>query len=107
MIMDERTYTLEQWEAKGKELFGDDYYQWKFICPICKNVAAVKDFAEYKNLGATPNSAYQECIGRYTGGRQGPFKCDWCAYGLFPGPVTILDGEKKINAFHFDENKKE
>lgn len=93
------TYTKEEWMAKGKKLFGDDMMQWEFKCPSCGNVQTPADFEQLKDKGATPNSAYQQCMGRFTGGKEGPHKCDWCAYGLFGGP-DVIDG---VKAFPFNE----
>ena len=92
-------YTKEQWLDKGKKLFGDDMMSWQFKCPSCGNMQTPEDFREFKDDGADPNDAYQKCIGRYTGGRSGPHKCDWCAYGLFSGPDSV-DG---VSAFPFNE----
>jgi len=74
------------------------------VCPICGNVASPEDFRQYKDLGATPNSAYCECIGRYCKGRRAfPNKkatvkpCDYAAYGLInlcKSAVILHDGCK-------------
>lgn len=95
--------THDAWLAKGRELFGADYENWKFVCPACKKVRAVSDYEPYKDKGATPDSAATECLGRYTGGRNGPDKCDWAAYGLFAGPSFVTnDNGKRIPCFMFD-----
>ena len=101
--------TKEEWLAKGKELFGEDMFQWRFVCPGCGNIQSVNDFKQYKEKGASPNSASNECIGRYsdgnswlnTGGKKQP--CDYAGYGLLNiCPVKVIDGEKKIYSFAFD-----
>lgn len=99
-------YTEAEWNAKGKKLFGDNHTQWWFKCPSCNRVQCVEEFRQFKPKGANPNTAYQECMGRYTGGRKGPHKCDWAAFGLFQGPdmVTREDGTK-IPVFEFAEGQ--
>jgi hypothetical protein len=102
------TYSEQEWNNKGIRLFGPNRLSWKFKCPNCKNITTPEDFRKYKDQGATPDSVYQECIGRYTGGRKGPNKCDWAAYGLFRGPdlVVALIDETEIPVFEFDEGEK-
>lgn len=56
--------SYDDWKAKGTELFGADFMKWKFVCPVCKNVAVVEDFQKFADRGANPNSATCECIGR-------------------------------------------
>ncbi len=81
--------------------FGPIRSHWAFICPMCGDVANAQDFVA---AGADPNRVGQECIGRSLGvlkrdqppgGYQGR-GCDWCAYGLFRGPlfVTMPDGRE-------------
>ncbi len=104
--------TKDEWLDKGKELFGEDFTRWRFVCPGCGHVQAVEDFRQYKEKGADPNSATCECIGRYEDGKSwmndnpkkngGP--CDYAGYGLLGiSPVTVIDGEKKIRSFAFAE----
>ena len=106
------TMTKEEWEAKGKKLFGEDYLKWRFVCPGCGHIQAVEDFRPFKDKGADPNSATIECIGRYSGDKSwmndnprktgGP--CDYAGYGLLCiSPVTVIDGDKRIHSFAFAE----
>lgn len=77
---------VNEWLEEGKRLYGPDPLNWKFRCPICGRVYTAKEHQEAGSSG--PNSAYQECIGRYLGA--GSFRkengnangCNWCAYGL-------------------------
>ena len=59
--------TLDEWRAKGKELYGEDQEQWSFHCPACKmdlSLARAKQlYPELAGCGWRPG---QECIGRYT-----------------------------------------
>lgn len=96
-------YTKEEWEAKGKELFGGNRMEWKFVCPQCGNVTTPNDFKKFKDQGATPDSAVQQCIGRY----DEDHGCNWCAYGLFAGPSFITDVDKtggQVGIFNFAES---
>lgn len=95
--------THDEWMAEGKRRFGEVFGKWKFVCPICANVAAVEDYKPYKDKGATPDSAALECIGRYqgAGGFKPPAKgpCNYAAYGLFRIPGVVVetpDGKKTI-----------
>ena len=102
--------SLEDWKAEGERRFGKDILKWRFKCPMCGHVAAVEDF---KAAGAKDpaNSAYEECLGRYTGKgspKEGDSSgCNWAAYGLFgipKGGVYVFTGpEKGAHIFDFAE----
>ena len=77
--------TKKQWLREGKTLFGDNFENWKFVCPKCGNIASG---IEFKDAGAEINSLYSECIGRYVK-KKG---CDWAAYGLFDICTVHVDG---------------
>ena len=92
--------TYDEWMAEGKRRFGEDFLNWRFECPICHHVVAVRDYQQYKDKGADPNSATCECIGRYIPGSRKAFEnggrktgpCDYAGYGLFRlSPVHITD----------------
>jgi len=115
MHEDYKPMTAEEFLKKGEALFGADKFKWKFRCPICGNIQTPEDFRKYKDKGANPNSAYQECIGRYEGGRRAFGKsekgekqspCDYASYGLFGigHQVTYPDG-KETCVFPFAEEK--
>ena len=109
--MKEKVYeSLEEWRTEGGRRFGENILKWKFKCPMGGQVAAVEDF---KAAGAKDpaNSAYEECLGRYTG-KGSPQKgdnsgCDWAAYGLFgipKGGVYVFTGpEEGAHIFDFAE----
>jgi len=69
--------------------------KWVFVCPACKGEMSIDRarslYPELKGSGWAP---HQECVGRYTD----KVKCDWCAYGLFKGPVLVQDVTKKGEA---------
>lgn len=92
----------DAWLRKGEALFGRDYLKWRFQCPACKRVQTPEQFRPYGPKGARPDSAAQECIGRYMDGKAGPMRCDWAAFGLFRGPdIVVMDG-KDVGVFPFD-----
>lgn len=107
--------THDAWMEEGRRRFGDDFQQWKFVCPICDHVASIADYEKYKDKGATPNSATCECIGRYSaapgafkgkGVTKGQGPCDYAGYGLFRlSPVHIVrdDPAKPTHCFAFAE----
>jgi len=96
------TLTEKRWDEKGTKIFGtSNRSKWAFRCPICKRKQTQDEFKKYKHKGAKPGSFSMECIGRYTGGKKGPHKCDWAAYGLFSGPMNVVDDEgEKIPFFY-------
>ncbi len=100
--------TKAEWMAEGTRLFGPNTDKWRFVCPSCGNLAAIEDFRQYKDRGATPDSATCQCIGRYTGAKGAfdakKFKpCNYAGYGLFRlSPVVVLDGDKEILSFEFE-----
>jgi len=107
--------TRDEWLEEGRRRFGEDFMAWKFVCPICGHVQSVADFREYKDQGASPDSATFHCIGRYQescrrafgdykeDGKPGP--CDYTAGGLFRlAPVHIDVGtDEPRHAFAFAE----
>jgi len=104
--IEKRKISKEEWLQKGKDLFGEDVMGWEFVCPGCGNIQKVSDFKPYKDKGATPNSAYTECIGRYSGGDwyKGTKPCNYAAYGLFNiAPVIVKDGDILIEVFDFNK----
>ncbi len=59
--------TLDDWYYQGVELFGLEPKGWRFICPSCGHVQALKDFLD---LGMKRQQAEQivgySCIGSWT-----------------------------------------
>jgi hypothetical protein len=101
-------YTLAEWHTEGSRRFGPVFMDWKFVCPVCGNVASVRDFRPFKNKGSTPNSATCECIGRFTNSGpsvKGSKPCNYAGYGLFRlSPIVVLqpDGQE-VQCFAFAE----
>ena len=86
----------EAWKAEGERRFGPNVADWKFRCPKCGHIAAVRDFVE---AGVKiPGAAHLECIGRHKGkGVPQPGDdsgCDFCAYDGIPADLdhdTIVE----------------
>lgn len=76
--------------------FGDNALDIAFECPNCRDIAAIRDWPEDAR-----DRAGQECIGRSLGaldaadGKWDGRGCTFAAYGLIPGPWTIVmpDGQ--------------
>lgn len=107
----EKVYeSLDDWKAEGERRFGKNVLEWRFKCPMCGHVAAVEDFRK-AGADSPGNSAYQECLGRYTGKgspKEGDSSgCNWAAYGLFgipKGGVYVFTGpEEGAHIFDFAE----
>lgn len=104
--------TRAEWLAEGERRFGKDMLKWQFVCPICKGIQTPEDFRQYKDRGATPDSAYFNCIGRYqpdTPKALGDSKptpetrCDYTLGGLIrlSGVIVTDDEGKEHHCFAF------
>ena len=91
------SYTIDEWKAEGTRRFGPDYMDWKYICPVCKTVTAVREWFE----AGVPGQAAFSCIGRTREGSRDAFggkgdgPCTYAGGGLFrlnPVTVTYPDG---------------
>jgi len=94
--------THAEWLADAERRFGKQARNWKFVCPICGNVASLQEF---KDAGAKdPSVGVYQCIGRYRP-PQGELKrpCDYTLYGLLNlAPFVVLtEGDKEHYAFAF------
>lgn len=118
-----RTITYDEWKAEGERRFGPDMLTWRFICPGCRNEQSAADFRPFTDRGATSNSAYRECLGRFLLSDQARswmndksragVRCDYAAYGLLcicttqvqpPSDVAPENGgPKPIAVFEFGE----
>jgi len=97
--------TVEEWRARGRELFGDDDMKWAFICPVCKHVATARD---YREAGAGSGSVGFSCIGRFLPKcrdaffEEGPGPCNYTGGGLFGlNPVRVTTEKGPIDMFDF------
>ena len=106
--VEQKTMTRDELLAEARRRFGDDVTDMAFVCPRCGDIATV---AEFQKLGAGWRAG-SECIGRMLGalqgsrapGRDGVIRgvairgCVWTAYGLFPGPWTIMRSTRRTGA---------
>ncbi len=58
--------TVAEWNAKGRELFGDNVNQWSFVCPSCGHLQTRQDWLD---VGLSPRQVDHRigftCIGRW------------------------------------------
>lgn len=86
--------TAEAYIDLGVRLFGEDRWNWRFVCPCCGHVATAKN---YKEAGAPEGAVGYSCVGRWSGAKrgalgEGPGPCNYAGGGLFAfGPVKIED----------------
>lgn len=102
--------SVDQWRARGKELFGEDFTKWRFRCPVCGHVQTFQDFVD---LGLTKEDAcgvfYFSCIGRWMEDTKGTLKnkkspCDYTCGGLLRLGDFVKNNEgKDICVLWYDE----
>jgi hypothetical protein len=113
-----RQLSFDDWGEEGRFLFGNDILLWKFRCPSCGYVAAVKDWMA---AGAPEGAIAFSCLGRYLKvdkdleavyematfkKKGGP--CLYAGGGLIRlNPVQIIrkDGTVYMRVFEFDRPK--
>lgn len=94
------TLTYDEWKAEGERRFGPNMLTWRFVCPGCKNEQSAEDFRPFKDAGATTNSAYGQCLGRFLPKAQSRswlhdtprpgVRCDYASFGLFNICTTFV-----------------
>ena len=97
--------TRDEWFAEAKRRFGEDPYDWKFVCPVCKHVASVRD---WKEAGAPEGSVAFSCVGRWIEGSRDAFgssskgPCTYAGGGLFKlNPIPVEHEDKTVYFFEF------
>ena len=100
-----RKVTLKEWHAEGVALFGDEQWDWKFVCPSCGHVASPRD---WKGAGAGKGQVGFSCVGRAplsptNDAFSGKRPCNYAGGGLITlNPVTvILENGIKQDMFEF------
>jgi hypothetical protein len=97
--------THAEFLAEAKERFGEDALSIAFACPICGDVATIREFPPDLR-----GRAGQECIGRSlgalsahgTGSKWEGRGCTYAAYGLIPAPWAVtMAGGITIHSFPF------
>jgi len=106
-MTEQRKLTYEEWRREGRERFGDNPEQWRFVCPSCGHVASV---ADWEAVGASEGEVGFSCIGRHTepdnGMCSGKQPCNYAGGGLFglnPVLVVFPDGDERPT-FEFAEH---
>lgn len=92
-----RTMTVEEWRARGKELYGDNMRDWEWRCVACGHVQSGGKFkgAEPSRLNGIINFS---CEGRYNP----EVGCDWTLGGLFTlHTLTVIAQGKEVPSFEF------
>lgn len=97
--------TRSEWEARGKELFGEDIMKWSFICPSCGHVWSVQD---YKNAGAPSGAVGFSCAGRWLPNPKDAFRrdggpCNYAGGGLLNINPLEVDGVRYFNFYEARE----
>lgn len=95
-----RKITHKDWNTEGKKRFGDDYKQWKFVCPKCKTVQTFQDLID-AGINEESGQGYLgfSCIGRFSACEKG---CDWSLGGLFKiHTLEIIMGDHNRPVFEF------
>lgn len=75
-----RRITFDEWQQEGRERFGKDMKQWRFVCPRCETVQSAQDFIDAGlNSDVVNTQLAFSCIGRHVSYKG----CDWTLGGLF------------------------
>lgn len=106
----ERAITYQEWEIEGEVLYGKDRDDWRFECPSCGVVTAIR---RWRELGAPAGAFGFSCEGRWAGEHTVVGKllgdirpCNYAGGGLLCiNPITILmsDGSSRV-MFPFAES---
>lgn len=102
-----KTIKHQDWLEEGKNLFGDDFKVWAFVCPSCKTVQTANDFLELKIKPTDIERTIAfSCIGRFTKEKG----CDWTLGGLLQIhelEVVMADGKLRRTFVFAEPQKKE
>ena len=86
-------YTIPEWQAELRRMFGSRPENYRFVCPHCGRVNRGKEFID---AGMKADDVAQACVGRI----EGLGGCNWVAYGMFGtlgkgDTIIMLDGKRK------------
>src|SRR5690348_15158627 len=79
--IERKQISLDEWQNRGRELFGEDIYTWKFKCASCGNIQSYESIRKNNpQIGHISESmVYFSCEGRINKA----INCDWTLGGLF------------------------
>ena len=59
--------SIQAWKQHGAQLFGSDYRNWQFVCPVCGQIQSYWDFlAGCLDKQTAKDQYYFTCLGRYS-----------------------------------------
>lgn len=85
-MREQSAISYDAWVAEGTRLFGEDQLNWRFICPSCGHIAAVRD---WKDAGAPVSAVAFSCVGRWCGDDESTAKA---AFKKAGGPCNYAGG---------------
>jgi hypothetical protein len=91
------TFTLEDWNKKGKELYGEDTTKWEFRCPNCKKIQSYHTLKEQMRQGIASQRYGILKKGDNVNIEQACYspECNWVANGLFcSGFLIVIEKDK-------------
>lgn len=87
----------KDWLEMGKGLYGPDMLDWKFRCPVCGHVQALRDFHD---AGVDPDYGTANCASRF--GLGGDPQCRWTTGGALAVGGRIVINPNYIPQLIFD-----
>lgn len=90
-------FSFQEWNAKGKELYGEDTLKWEFRCPSCKKVHSFESLKEQIKKGIPSQRFGILKHGDTVHIEDACYQpdCNWVANGLFcSGFLVVIDATK-------------
>ena len=86
-----KQFDFEEWTRLGEYYFGDDFKNWRFICPKCGTIQSLRTV----NINTYPANIYKQCFAstERTMRRTRPVKCDYKADKKDCKTVVLIAGE--------------
>ena len=90
----------DEWRDEAIKRFGNDPWDWRFVCPVFKTEQGMREFAE--KTGLTPDEIVNvigfSCVGRWTN----DVGCDYAGGGLLRlNPVKVETDGMILQRFSF------